>query len=170
VALSDEEIRALAEPVATDLGLELWDVQLRGSAPRCVLRVFLDRPGEQAGVTVADCEAVSRRLSDIIDTYDAIDGHYLLEVSSPGINRQLNRVEHFERVIGSRVKVRRREDDGKVAELAGILKAFDGTTLQVEGADGHIRALDFATVVDARTEFDFEQDSRHSGHAGSKGR
>ncbi len=165
MAKSTEQIRALVEPLAAELGLEVWDVELLGGGSRRLLRVFLDRPGEAHGVTIADCETVSRRLSDVLDAYDAVDGHYLLEVSSPGVIRSLRRPEHFERVVGSRLRVRLRDPGNSAGTVVGTLERVEGDVLDiVEDGGAHLR-LAMADVAEARTEFEFgrKQPKRRKG-------
>jgi len=133
MALDLEGIRGIAARVAASYGLEIWDVELRGTGGKSrMLRVYIDRPRrvgaeptgamassgpEQApgspavgGVTHEDCANVSRELGTILDVEDAVPGGtYLLEVSSPGLDRKLARAADFERFVGSRVKLMTRE-------------------------------------------------------------
>jgi len=127
MALDLEAIRGIAARVAASYGLEIWDVELRGTGGRSrMLRVYIDRPGgagaqpgelmptqgEPAvgGVTHEDCANVSRELGTILDVEDAVPGGtYLLEVSSPGLDRKLAKAADFERFVGSRVKLMTRE-------------------------------------------------------------
>jgi len=103
-----EHVRGIAERVAASSGLELVEVEFRGSGGKArMLRVYIDKPG---GVTHADCEAVSREVGTILDVEDAVSGgSYTLEVSSPGLDRKLTRPEEFARFVGSRVKLTTRE-------------------------------------------------------------
>jgi len=96
-------VTPMAEAVASQLGLELVDVEYRREAGGWVLRVFIDKPG---GVTLDDCQAVSYALSDQLDEADPIPNRYSLEVSSPGIERPLKRPADFERFAGRRVQIR----------------------------------------------------------------
>ena len=90
MARETDEIWKLAEPIAGELGLEVLDVELAGSAStRRLLRIYLDNPAPDRGVSLADCETVSRRMGDALDAHDALPGSYMLEVSSPGLNRPL---------------------------------------------------------------------------------
>src|ERR1700740_2200257 len=104
MAIDLEHVRAVAQRVTASNGLELWELEFRGGGGKArMLRVFIDKPG---GVTHADCEAGSRELGTILDGEDAVPGGgYTLEVSSPGLDRKLTRAEHFERFVGSRVKL-----------------------------------------------------------------
>jgi ribosome maturation factor RimP len=126
-----DRIRALAEPVAAELGLEVLDIELHGSAPRQVLRIYLDSPS-QGSVTVADCEAVSRRLGDVLDAHDALSGRYMLEVSSPGVKRN----------------------------IVGRLMSFDGQTLGIETDDGRRCDVAFEEMEKANFEHEFPSVTR----------
>ena len=96
------EFRSLLEPVVERLGYELVHVTLGGSKTRA-LRMFIDAPG---GITVDDCERVSRQVSDVLDVEGMVEGEYTLEVSSPGLDRPLVMQEHFERAHGKDVSIR----------------------------------------------------------------
>ncbi len=135
MVLDLQHVREIAARVAASYGLEIWDVELRGTGGKSrMLRVYIDRPGgavAQAGgdaageagpavggvthpavggVTHEDCANVSRELGTILDVEDAVPGGtYLLEVSSPGLDRKLAKAEDFERFVGSRVKLMTRE-------------------------------------------------------------
>jgi len=103
--MDDAERLALIEeavaPVVGDHGLELVDVDWRGLRPRGVLRLYVDKPG---GVGLADCERLSRELGDVLDAAAVIDGGYDLEVSSPGLDRQLKKEREFRWAIGKHVR------------------------------------------------------------------
>ncbi|MBE3577425.1 MAG: ribosome maturation factor RimP [Limnochordales bacterium] len=96
-------VSQLAEPVAAELGLELVDVVYEKEGSRWLLRVFIDKPG---GVTIADCEMMSRRLDPLLDEADPIPHEYALEVSSPGVERPLKRPADFQRFAGQEVALR----------------------------------------------------------------
>lgn len=123
------DLRRLLEPGAQALGFELVDVELAGGGRRATLRVYIDGP---KGVTVDDCARVSRQLSAILDVEDPLSGSYMLEVSSPGLDRPLVTPDDFRRHLGATVKVR------VSAPVAGR-RNFTGRLLEV--ADDHV-ALD----------------------------
>ncbi len=103
MALEIERVREIAERVAASSGLEIVELEFRGSGKSRMLRVFIDKP---VGVTHEDCVGLSREISTILDVEDVVPGgSYLLEVSSPGLDRKLSRPADFERFTGSRVKV-----------------------------------------------------------------
>lgn len=99
----NDDLTDLLDPVVTDLGLELVGIEFAGSAGNSLLRIYIDEPDQ--GVTIDDCERVSREVSALLDVHDPIPGHYTLEVSSPGLERPLFTVAHFERFLGEVAKV-----------------------------------------------------------------
>ncbi|MGH7335410.1 MAG: ribosome maturation factor RimP [Candidatus Rokuibacteriota bacterium] len=94
-------IEEVIQPVLGDHGLELVDLDLRGTRPRGALRVFVDKTG---GVRLADCERLSRELGDILDVAGVIEGAYDLEVSSPGLDRALRKEREFRWAVGKPVR------------------------------------------------------------------
>ena len=115
----------LAAPVIAERGCTLWDVEYVKEASTWYLRVLLDKEG---GVDILDCEAVSRRLSDLLDEADPIEGSYTLEVGSAGAERALKRPGDFQRYLGSAVLVKLyRNQDGR-KEFPGVLTGYDEAT------------------------------------------
>ena len=115
----------LARPVVEANGCTLWDVEYVKEAGTWYLRVLLDKEG---GVDILDCEAVSRRLSDLLDEADPIEGSYTLEVGSAGAERALKRPSDFQQFLGSPVLVKLyRAREGR-KEFAGYLKGYDEAT------------------------------------------
>ena len=115
----------LAAPVIAERGCTLWDVEYVKEAGTWYLRVLLDKEG---GVDILDCEAVSRRLSDLLDEADPIEGSYTLEVGSAGAERALKRPGDFQRYLGSAVLVKLyRNQDGR-KEFPGLLTGYDEAT------------------------------------------
>ena len=114
-----EELRPELEQIADSAGCELVHAELKGA----VLRLFIDRP---EGVTLADCEHVSRQVSAFLDVVDFGPGRYVLEVSSPGLDRQLYRARDWERFVGRRVRVTMGDPaTGKKRTVVARLDAFD---------------------------------------------
>lgn len=109
----------LAKPIAGELGLSLWDVRFVKEGTGWFLRIFIDKP---EGVTIEDCEAMSRAVDKPLDDLDAIEQSYCLEVCSPGLERELIRPEHFEQFEGWPVNVRliRPLADGR-KDVSGLL-------------------------------------------------
>lgn len=99
-----EQIRQLLDPILESMGLTLWEIEFQKHGPQWLLRIYIDR--EAGGVTLSDCETVSRDLSAVLDVEDFIQHAYTLEVSSPGLDRTLTKPEHFARFTGSMLKVK----------------------------------------------------------------
>ena len=128
-----ERVLALAEPVAAGCGCEIWDVEYVREGADWFLRVYIDKEG---GVSIDDCEAVSRPLSDALDEADPIEGSYTFEVSSAGADRALKKPEHFARYQGEEVEVRLyRPREGR-KDIVGRLQSWQNgdVTLEVGGA------------------------------------
>ena len=115
----------LAAPAIAEQGCTLWDVEYVKEAGTWYLRILLDKEG---GVDILDCEEISRKVSDLLDEADPIEGSYTFEVSSAGADRVLKKPEHFAQFQGAEVEVRLyRARDGR-KEFAGYLKGYDEAT------------------------------------------
>jgi ribosome maturation factor RimP len=122
MALDEERVRAIAERVAGTSGLEVVELEFRGGGKSRVLRVFLDKP---EGVTHEDCALFSREFGTILDVEDVVPGGtYVLEVSSPGLDRKLTRPSDYERFAGSKVKLMTREPVNGNRHFEGRLESF----------------------------------------------
>jgi ribosome maturation factor RimP len=152
-----DRIRELIMPTLSFLGYELYDLALSGNAGYMTLRVRIDRP---AGVTLSDCERVSKSISALLDQADPLPNRYDLEVSSPGAERPLRNLEEYRRFIGRRANVRYRVGDSEqVAE--GRLTAVSDDMIELQLGEGkHQRtvAIPLADIVSARLAIDL---SRH---------
>ena len=137
-------IEEVVEPVLRDHGVELVDLDWRGHGPRGLLRLYVDKPG---GVKIADCERLSREVGDVIDVEGVIDGSYDLEVSSPGLDRQLRKEREYRWAVGK--KIRCRLADGR--DLRGRLVEVNGAQIAVD-ADGERVEVPRGEVVKARLE------------------
>lgn len=127
-------VEELARPIAEELGLRIWDVRFLKEGSQWFLRIFIDKDG---GVDINDCEAMSRAVDQPLDEADPIDGEYILEVSSPGIERELIRPEHFEQFIGADIMVKMiRPLEGIGKEFKGVLTAYDGGQVTVTDHSG----------------------------------
>ena len=130
MAVDLDHVRAIAERVAASLGLEIFEIELRGGGKSRMLRILIDKP---AGVTHEDCANLSREVSTILDVEDAVSGgSYVLEVSSPGLDRKLFRAEDFERFQGSRVKLMTKEPVNGNRHFEGRLEQFDSGRLTLD--------------------------------------
>ncbi len=140
-----DTVAALALPVVEEAGCSLWDVEYVKEAGTWFLRVYIDKEG---GVSIDDCEAVSRPLSDLLDRRDPIEGSYTFEVSSAGADRALKKPEHFEKFQGEEIEVRLyRPREGR-KEFIGRLKGYEnGTvTLDMDGEEAVFTKQETALV------------------------
>ena len=117
-----EIVAELAAPVAAEFGCELGDTEYVREAGQWFLRLYLDKAG---GVDILDCENVSRKVSDLLDEVDPIEGSYVFEVSSAGAERQLKRPSDFERFISSPVLVKTYQNRDGRKEFPGVLKGYE---------------------------------------------
>ena len=122
----------LLEPSVRGLGYELLGVEFTGQGQHSRLRIFIDRDG---GVNLDDCELVSRQVSAVLDVEDPIRGHYALEVSSPGLDRPLFKLEHFSRFVGSLVKIRLRNALTGQRNFKGKIVRVDDRAIVIEQED-----------------------------------
>jgi ribosome maturation factor RimP len=142
-----DELARLIEPTIEGLGYELADIEVKLNERDGIVRIFIDRSPD--GVDLKDCEAVSRQVSALLDVEDPIPGNYTLEVSSPGLDRRLSKVEHFERFLDEVVKVKLRFPlDGR-RNFRGTLKTASSDNIEVE-VDGKMYELSLATIESAR--------------------
>lgn len=141
----------LLVPIAEANHVEIYDVEYVKEGSEWYLRCYIDK---KAGVSIDDCEAVSRALSDALDREDFIADAYILEVSSPGLGRKLKKDRHFEKSLMEEVVVKTYKPIDNVKEFVGILKAYDRQTLtlQMEKEDKVFERKDIASV---RLTFDF---------------
>lgn len=125
----EAKFEKLLLPVTEENGVEIYDVEYVKEGGDWYLRAYIDKEG---GVTIEDCEKVSRAISDIMDREDFIEDAYILEVSSPGLGRALKKDKHLARSIGEEVEVKTYKPIEKQKEFAGILKAFDEESITIE--------------------------------------
>lgn len=134
MARRQDALQSLLEPVVTGLGYELWGLEYLAAGSNPTLRIYIDAP---EGITLDDCERVSRHLGGLLEVEDALPGEHTLEVSSPGLDRRLFKADHYARYAGRQVKLtlgrplpgrRGRKLNGTLAGLES-----DGVALQVDG-------------------------------------
>jgi len=144
--MTGDELQELLEPSIERLGYELTDLEARLGGKSGVVRVFIDRP---EGVNLEDCEKVSRAVSALLDVEDPLPGQYNLEVSSPGLDRKLTKVAHFQRFAGETVKVEMRFPIEGRKRFRGTLVSSNDENIVVE-VDGESHTLPLATIDIAR--------------------
>jgi ribosome maturation factor RimP len=150
-------VNEIAGPLALSLGLELVDVEYRQETGRMVLRIYIDRDG---GVTLDDCARLSRELTEILDVEDFIRGKFNLEVSSPGLNRQLKKAADYQRFSGRLVKVRTYEpltdDSGNMRKtFLGEIIGFSDNAVHLKLKEGQTASIPLEKVAKANLEYEF---------------
>src|SRR6185503_19232258 len=130
-----DQLRELLAPVVAGVGYQLWELEFTPRSGGGLLRLYIDSPG---GITVDDCERVSRAVSDTLDSADPIPSQYTLEVSSPGLDRVLRTREHFERFAGERVKLEMMQPIEGRKRFAGRLLGVGESEITLELESGRI--------------------------------
>ena len=153
MAKRDYESRTeeLLTPIAEAEGVSVYDVEYVKEGSEWYLRCYIDKPD---GVTIEDCETVSRALSDRLDEEDYITDAYILEVSSPGLGRTLKKDKHLAKSIGQEVELKTYKPIEKQKEFSGVLRAFDQDTVTIETQTGEIQ-FDRSDVALIRLALDF---------------
>lgn len=140
-------VEELVAPIVEANGCRIYDVTYGGRT----LKIVIDRDG---GVGMNDLHTLTRQLSVLFDEHDPISGSYTLEITSPGLERKLTRVEHFAGAVGSEVSVKVRDDDGVTQRWQGRLTAADDDGV-VLGIDDGERRIPYGEITGARTVFDW---------------
>ena len=143
-----ETVSGFARPIVEEYGLNLWDVEFVREHGESILRVTIDHPD---GVSLDQCEKVSRALDPLLDTADLLPGPYLFQVSSAGLERELRRPADFKMFIGSAVTVKLYNQRGGKREFFGKLTAFDGDSVTIEDEN----PFDMKQVAQVRLRYEF---------------
>ena len=131
-----DRVSALAKPIVEEEGCSLWDVEYVREAGTWYLRVFVDKEG---GLSIDDCERISRRLDPLLDEEDPIPDSYVFEVGSAGAERELKRPRDFEQFMGSEVEVRLYQPLNGSKSFVGTLKAYDDGNVTIENGSTEMR-------------------------------
>lgn len=130
MAKIEEKIEELVTKPITDLGYRVYDVMYVKEGKDNFLRIFIDN---DKGISIDDCEKVNDAITDMLDEADIIKDQYFLEISSPGVERNIRKDKHFEESIGKEVNIKLFKPlDNKEKEITGILKGFDKETVKIE--------------------------------------
>ena len=140
----EQRTEELLLPIIEKNQFELVDVEFVKEAGNWYLRAYIDKPG---GITVDDCEIVSRAFSDILDEKDYIDESYIFEVSSPGLGRPLKKEKDFARSMGEEVEVRTYRAINKQKEFIGFLCDYDKDTVTIEYEDGEKQTFERSEIA-----------------------
>jgi ribosome maturation factor RimP len=154
-----ERVRVIAGRIAASYELEVFDVQFRREASGMVLRVQIDRPGSGAtaeeSVSVDDCATVSRDLSAVLDVDDVVPTAYVLEVSSPGLDRPLKRAGDYERFAGRRAKLVMKQPVDGQGYFKGVLRGVEDGNVLIEAEDKRTHRVPLDWITRANLEVDF---------------
>lgn len=142
-----EGIREIAERVTRSEGLSLVDVEVKGGKFHPLVRVYIDKPG---GVSHADCQLVSEQLSAILDVEDPFPGRYTLEVSSPGLDRELRKPSDYEYFAGRRIRVVLRQPVEGQSVLEGRLAGYGAGKISLDLGTNGTRELDLSAIARAK--------------------
>lgn len=148
----EQQTEQLLLPIVESHGFELVDVEYVKEAGTWYLRAYIDKPG---GITVNDCELVSRTFSDILDEKDYIEDTYIFEVSSPGLGRPLKKEKDFARSIGEEVEIRTYRAIDRQKEFIGILVEYDKDTVTIEYEDETTQVFNRADIALIRLALNF---------------
>lgn len=148
----EKRTEELVVPLLNEHNFELVDVEYVKEGSNWFLRAYIDKPG---GITVDDCEIISRALSDLLDQHDFIPDSYILEVSSPGLGRQLKKDRDFERSLEEEVDVKLYQAVDKQKEFTGLLTAFDKDTVTITLEDGSEKVFQRSGIAMVRLTLDF---------------
>ncbi len=148
----NKEVTQLIEPIIDEMGFELVDIKYLSEHGRLVLRIFLDKEG---GISLDDCAKVSREIGELIDVKDIIDHAYVLEVSSPGINRSLRKEKDFMRAIGKKIRVKMAVPVERRKNFTGYLRRVKGGALYLE-VEKDLVSLHLSDVAKANLVYESE--------------
>ena len=148
----EKQTEELLEPIVTGFGFELVDVEYVKEAGTWYLRAYIDKPG---GITVDDCEAVSRKFSDVLDEKEYIEDTYIFEVSSPGLGRPLKKDKDFQRSLGEEVEIRTYRPIDRQKEFVGELKAYDKESVTIVYEDDTEQTFQRQEIALIRLALDF---------------
>lgn len=135
----EQKAEALITPILNSMGFELVDVEFVKEAGEWYLRSYIDKEG---GITINDCEAVSRLFSEKLDEEDFIEESYIMEVSSPGLGRPLKKEKDYKRSMGKELEIRTYKAIDREKEFYGILQAYDDSSVTIEAEEGTTRTFD----------------------------
>ena len=151
--LISERVREAAEEVAAKNGLELVHIEEKGAGSQKVLRLFIDKPN---GVSVEDCSTVSNQFGDILDAEDLIHAEYTLEVSSPGLERELYSLQDFEKFAGSLARLKTHKPLNGQKNFRGKITKVEGEEIFFDDRTSGQVSFPYSAVAKANLEFDLE--------------
>ena len=151
MGLDRKRVEELVTPIVEAMGYRVWHIELVGSKQKPLLRIYVDvsKGDERRGVNLDDCGLISKQLNALLDVEDCIRGSYVLEVSSPGLDRVLSKLEHFKEYVGSEVKIVLKELLDGQSRFTGKILDASNETLKLE-VDKEIINLDLSSIYKAK--------------------
>ena len=148
----EAKTEALLQPILDKYNFELVDVEYVKEGGSWYLRAYIDKEG---GITVDDCEVVSREANELLDEQDYIEDSYIFEVSSPGLGRPLKKEKDYIRSMGKKLEIRTYRAIDKQKEFYGLLKAYDADSVTIEDENGNEMKFQKSDIALIRLAFDF---------------
>ena len=150
-----DQIWTITQEVVFGLGFELVDIELTGNRSQQVIRVYIEKPG---GILLSDCVAVSRKLGECLDEKGVIDNSYRLEISSPGIERPLRKIQDYERYVGHRVRVRLKGRLKGKRRITGKLVEVEDNIVRIIIKNGEKVSFSLADIAKANLDVDWDKE------------
>ncbi len=147
-----DKVTQLIEPILDELDFELVDIEYLSENGRWALRIYVDKEG---GITLDDCAKLSRELGDLLEVEDILRGEYVLEVSSPGLNRTLKREKDLLAAVGKKIKVKMAAPVNRRQSFTGYLRSFQDGTLYLD-AENNLVSLSWRDVEKAKLVYELE--------------
>lgn len=152
--MAKKKVTALAEEILSDFiaeeGYELYSSEFIKEGKDWFLRIYIDKPESEGYIGTEDCEKVSRFLSEKLDEEDVIEQNYFLEVSSPGMDRELMRPEHYQRYTGRQVEVKLYQSIDGSKNINGILDGINGEKIKITDESGNELELDLKDIASTK--------------------
>ena len=157
----DEQILTITREVVSDLRFDLVDIELTGKRSQQIIRVYIEKSG---GILLSDCVAVSRKLGECLDEKGVIDNSYRLEVSSPGIDRPLRKIQDYERYVGHRVRIRLKGRFKGKRRIAGKLVEVEDNIVRIISQNGEKVSFSLVDIAKANLDVDWDKEFQGLGH------
>lgn len=158
-----EQLAALINTTVTGLGYDLWGYEYRAYGESALLRIFIDA---EAGITVDDCGKVSLQVGAALDVDDLIPVAYMLEVSSPGVDRVLFTPEHYQRYVGESLKVRTHTRIEDRRNFVGVLKSADDSEIVMQ-VDNDVFEIPYDSIDRGRLKFEMKTSPKKGKRSGA---